>query len=559
MHVAWVAHYNGPASSYDSPTSLLVDPLGNVFVTGVSMGIESSLPPACTSPTASGHCWDYATVKYDRDGQFMWAARYNGPGSLKDHAGAAAVDSDGSVYVTGTSCGAWGDPNSRDIATLKYDSHGALQWVSRYGGPEDDSAYWARLDCAGELVVAGTSMSTEGSDVVTLKYDRDGTIVWIARYEGLTDQREQPRGLAIDRNGFIYVPLVSWNKLKQKYELLIINYDSSGNLIWDMEYSEEVNSVDVLDMSTFGPLFDCGGVPQTEIGDRHPEGFLYFVGGSGEYPTADYLTLKFKSDGKLIWATRYDGVVNGYDFGHGIAVDGAGNAIVTGQSMIQKSEEAYDMVTIKYDPHGKLLWEMRRRGTAPPTGRALEGNIGHHVGVDSDNNAYVAGRLVNEESGNDLLVAKYDPEGRELWSHLYHTTGADLEGTADLVVDDQGAFYVAGRSRQRGRGMDYTAVKNIVVTPPLAFLRGDCNGDHGIDLTDAVYVLVFNFRGGPQPPCLAACDANADGEFEAQLSDAVYLLSYCFLGGPAPPDPFPLCNPSGREADALLGCENGGC
>jgi hypothetical protein len=94
------------------------------------------------------------------------------------------------------------------------------------------------------------------------------------------------------------------------------------------------------------------------------------------------------------------------------------------------------------------------------------------------------------------------------------------------------------------------------------FLRGDCDGD-GLArgrVTDAVFLLEYNFRGGPKPPCLAACDADGDGRTEGQVTDAIYLLNHNFLGGPAPPPPFPECGPWTLESDATLGCETpSGC
>ncbi len=87
------------------------------------------------------------------------------------------------------------------------------------------------------------------------------------------------------------------------------------------------------------------------------------------------------------------------------------------------------------------------------------------------------------------------------------------------------------------------------------FLRGDCNGDGAIGgVTDAVFLLNFNFLGGGSPPCLAACDSNGDGE-AGGVTDAVYLLGFNFLGGQQPPPPFPECSPSDLVTDEALGCQ----
>jgi hypothetical protein len=86
--------------------------------------------------------------------------------------------------------------------------------------------------------------------------------------------------------------------------------------------------------------------------------------------------------------------------------------------------------------------------------------------------------------------------------------------------------------------------------PPCASINGDSNGDGGIDLSDAVYSLVFSFQGGPGPvefcfavgPKAPECanvngDCNGDGDID--LSDAVYGLAFSFQGGPGPLPPCP--------------------
>lgn len=90
------------------------------------------------------------------------------------------------------------------------------------------------------------------------------------------------------------------------------------------------------------------------------------------------------------------------------------------------------------------------------------------------------------------------------------------------------------------------ARERLVVEPEAGFLRGDCNGDGGLDLSDAVSSLGMLFLGDEPGDCLASCDANDDGEVD--ISDAVYSLSFLFLGAAQPPAPWPLCGPA---ADVL--------
>jgi hypothetical protein len=88
------------------------------------------------------------------------------------------------------------------------------------------------------------------------------------------------------------------------------------------------------------------------------------------------------------------------------------------------------------------------------------------------------------------------------------------------------------------------------------YLRGDCNGDGEVvgTVTDAVFLLGFNFLGRTSPPCLAACDANGDGAVIGDVADAIYLLRHNFLGGPPPPGPYPGCGLATPE-DTALRCD----
>lgn len=85
------------------------------------------------------------------------------------------------------------------------------------------------------------------------------------------------------------------------------------------------------------------------------------------------------------------------------------------------------------------------------------------------------------------------------------------------------------------------------------FVRGDCNQDVELNISDPIAALSYLFLGGAEPLCLDACDA--DDSEGLEITDAIYVLSYLFLGGPEPLAPYPLedLDPSG---DALS-CRNG--
>ena len=118
---------------------------------------------------------DYATIKYDSAGQQQWVSRYNGPANGVDFAEAVAVDSSSNVYVTGESAG---QGTRNDFATVKYNSTGEEQWVVRYNGPanRDDQANAIAVDASGNVYVTGQSFDpNNGDDYVTIKYVQGAT------------------------------------------------------------------------------------------------------------------------------------------------------------------------------------------------------------------------------------------------------------------------------------------------------------------------------------------------------------------------------------------------
>ena len=92
------------------------------------------------------------------------------------------------------------------------------------------------------------------------------------------------------------------------------------------------------------------------------------------------------------------------------------------------------------------------------------------------------------------------------------------------------------------------------------FIRGDVDSSGRVELSDAVQVLSFLFRGTRQPGCLETADSNNDSQ--VNLSDGIYLLTWLFTGGAAPAAPGPGCgsDPDDPGTRGDLGCETyAGC
>ena len=260
----WVARYNGPGKSDDWAYAIAVDASGNVYVTGFSTG--------------SGTSRDYATVKYDPNGNLLWVARYDGPGQSDDVAYAMAVDASGNVYVTGYSVGS--AATYYDYATVKYDPNGNQLWVARYNGPGNyfDGASAIAVDASSNVYVTGysTGLGTL-QDYATVKYDPNGNQLWVARYNGPGNSDDGAHAIALDKDGNAYVTGQSTGS-GTRNDYATIKYDPNGNQLWVGRYNGPGNSSDI---ATAIALDGSGNV---------------FVTGSsvGLGTGSDYATIKYK-------------------------------------------------------------------------------------------------------------------------------------------------------------------------------------------------------------------------------------------------------------------------
>ena len=82
------------------------------------------------------------------------------------------------------------------------------------------------------------------------------------------------------------------------------------------------------------------------------------------------------------------------------------------------------------------------------------------------------------------------------------------------------------------------------------FRRGDVNGSGALDISDAVYLLFWQFVGAGDPGCLEAADADGNGVHD--ITDVTFLLMYLFLGGELPPAPGP--GECGLDPVPTFGC-----
>ncbi len=366
----WVARYNySIANGNDVPTAIAFDNSGNVYVTGQSEG--------------SGTFSDIITIKYSPSGDEIWNDRYNGEGNDIDGGTAIAIDNSGNVIITGYSVGAI---TSEDYTTIKYNSSGSRQWIAKYDKPTEsdiDIATSLVLDNSGNVYVSGYSVGNNTlEDIAVVKYDPSGIELWVTRYNGIGNSYDIATGLAIDQNSNILISGFTYSTSNEE-DFVAIKLNSNGAEQWIRTYNSAANSYDI-----------TAGIVADNLGDVFVSGYS-FGGDSQE----DYTTIKYGSDGTLLWERSYNGTGDSYDIATALKSDKSGNVYVTGYSLDPSTSEDY--VTLKYNTSGDLQWTERFNG--PANG----GDIANSLAIDASNNVYVSGFSYEGATSIDYITLKY--------------------------------------------------------------------------------------------------------------------------------------------------------
>ncbi len=422
----WAVEYQGLAD-YDYPVALAIDCEGYVYVTGIS------------AKSQTYHFFDGVVIKYDAEGTQQWEARYSSVDSSDDTPRDIVVDSSGAVYVTGTRY----FNRNYDYVTIKLDSNGQQLWTDIYDGTgnfnRDDISVAINLDSQGNVYVTGSSVvSSEHYDfnIVMIKYDDGGVRQWIARYQKGENNDFQAVTATINSSGNVYV-LGLGDSDYEGNDYLVVTYSPEGKLQWEARYNSFSHS---WTLPSAIAVNDQGEVFITGERDDLNDGF-------------DYITVKFNSDGIQQWAQSFNGKNSEDGRAVALLLDNDGDVIVFGES-------GDNFATVKYSLWGDFKW------AAKFDGRDYYSGTDKSLAVDASGNIFVivANRPDTSRWDYDFMTVKYNADGEQQWIARYDEdewpSDSDRQNFPLAVgVDQWGNAYVTGRSLGQSGSYDIVTIK----------------------------------------------------------------------------------------------------
>jgi uncharacterized delta-60 repeat protein len=478
----WVQRYNSPiTNSVNRAVKVAKDANGDIVVTGTT--------------DDRAHAEDFLTVKYSgTTGAMLWQHKFSGPGNFSGTPYGLVVDAGGDVIVAGRS----GGPFTSGFYTAKYaGSDGALLWERRTNGVAQSVA----VSASGDVVVTGYTGDTS-SDYYTAKYAAlDGALLWDRSYSFSTNSDDRAVAVALDASGNAVVTGISSSRIyTTKYAA------ANGTLLWESRGTNGTlqamaldplgnplvtGYVTISDRDFYTAKFSgtngafiwerrFSGVSTTDEGRAiaaDAGGNVIVTGITRNNSGDDFYTAKYAAaNGALLWSRQYNGPANGFDNVFAVALDAAGNAVVTGASngLTNGVATSSDYYTAKYAAsNGALLWEQRLDKPASA------GEDARAVALDSNGNVIVTGTVNPNTGPQEFLTVKYaGTDGMLLLEMRYSAIGNTSEEARAVTFAPDGNVLVTGFANNSNQVPHFYTAKYAAANGTLLWSQrsADTNG-----------------------------------------------------------------------------------
>jgi hypothetical protein len=313
----------------------------------------------------------------------------------------------------------------------------SAQWATlyNYGTNISDKPSSIGIDKLGNTYVGGFSFSVEQeANYILIKYNSAGDTVWAKQYDGNISGQDVINALTIDNEGNIIV--TGRSESNTGYDIATIKYSSSGEMIWFKRYSGSGNGYD--------EAFSISSDDSMNI----------YVSGRTQLTStvSGFATVKYSKEGILRWAKVYNGNNTGMNIPNSMSVNKiTGNVYLTG--FVTTVNSGRDLVTIKYNRNGVLIWEKRYNG------QVNGDDAGNALTIDLSENVFVTGFVTTSANNNtDFITIKYNSAGDSLWTKYYSGPGNESDIANHIAIDNSGSCYISGQSHSGTGGVVFETV-----------------------------------------------------------------------------------------------------
>jgi hypothetical protein len=304
----------------------------------------------------------------------------------------------------------------------------AQEWAHSWGGSAPEGANSVARDSAGNVYVVGDTSSFGAGwyDVLLLKFDSSGNLVWARTWGG--QDADFGGAVAVDQAGGIYVAGQTASFGAGSYDALLLKFDSSGNLLWARTWGGE----------DYDAAYDIA---------LDADGGLYLAAESYSFGNSAVL-LKFGSGGDLVLSRTWKGPAT-YDAAYSVDVDDTRHVVVAGISWdYSVSPNHNSVLLLKYDSQGNLVWSETWGAPWPAQAEALGSKV---VKAATGGNVYVASKWASScldpnfaKCDFDASVFKLDATGNLIWSRTWG--GAGYDTAYGLALDAAGNVAITGKT-----------------------------------------------------------------------------------------------------------------
>jgi len=321
------------------------------------------------------------------------------------------------------------------------------EWKSITGAPDSVKISSSVLNLDGDIIVTGNTYdSLEKSNVLITCYSSLGLMKWSTTWNSDDDLSDYGTDIGIDALGNLYVVAASYENTTNFYEIVLLKYDPSGQLVWQSAYAN--------------PFGDCFPVKVGLDNSRN-----IYITGTNESLDYDMLLVKFDSIGTFEWATTYNN--GGKELSGNLSIQDPPpyhvNTKITVFGVSEDSTGFWSYVTVVYDAGGnqKSFFKTSAAGAGidSPKGLIKQANSYYYMCGTHFNGADLDAKLIKLDS-NLMLV----------WAD---SSNLAMDDGANVLADDQtGDIYVGGW-KQTASSRDivltkYTSGGSVVWTRSLA-------------------------------------------------------------------------------------------